>query len=92
MTQLYMIIERFRDGDAVPVYRRFRERGRMAPPGLNYVSSWVDEELTTCYQVMECPNRSLLDEWIDQWKDLIDFEVHAVTSSAEAARRIGPML
>jgi hypothetical protein len=85
---LYMVVERFRDGRAEPVYRRFRERGRMAPEGLNYVSSWVDEELTTCFQVMEAPDRALLEEWMRQWADLIEFEVHPVMTSQEAAQRM----
>ena len=87
-----MVIERFRHGDAAPVYRRFRERGRMAPPGLNYISSWVNEELTTCYQVMETADRALLEQWIGQWSDLVDFEVQAVITSTEAAHRIEPGL
>lgn len=89
---LFMVIERFRNGDAVPVYRRFRERGRLAPEGLTYVSSWVDEPLRVCYQVMETEDRALLDEWIAQWTDLVDFEVHPVMTSAEAAARIAPSL
>lgn len=87
-----MVIERFRHGDAAPVYRRFRERGRMAPPGLNYISSWVNEQLTTCYQVMETADRALLEQWIGQWSDLVDFEVQAVITSTEAAQRIEPGL
>jgi hypothetical protein len=31
----FVIVERFRDGDPVPVYRRFRDRGRLAPEGLS---------------------------------------------------------
>ena len=58
---LFMIVEHFRNGEAAPVYRRFKERGRMAPDGLTYVSSWVDENLATCYQLMETANRALLD-------------------------------
>ena len=87
---LYMVIERFRNGEAAPVYRRFRERGRMAPEGLTYVSSWVDEDLSTCYQIMEAPDRSLLDEWMRYWADLIEFEVHLVITSQEAAQRVAP--
>jgi hypothetical protein len=87
---LYMVIEHFRNGDAAPVYGRFRERGRMAPEGLAYISSWVNEELTTCYQVMETPDRSLLEEWMRNWADLVEFEVHPVITSQEAAQRIGP--
>jgi hypothetical protein len=86
---LFMVIERFRGGDAVPVYRRFRERGRLAPDGLTYVNSWVTEDLTRCYQVMACDDRALLDEWIARWSDLVDFEVVPVVTSAEAALRVG---
>ncbi len=89
---LYMVIERFKDGDAVPVYRRFRNQGRLAPKGLSYVSSWVDTKLECCYQLMETEDRALLDEWIAQWNDIVDFEVHPVISSAEAAERIAPRL
>ncbi len=87
---LFMVIERFRGGDAVPVYERFRARGRLAPAGLTYVNSWVTEDLTTCYQVMESPDRALLDEWIAAWSDLVDFEVIPVTTSTEAAGRVIP--
>jgi len=87
---LFMIIEQFRGGDPKPVYERFRERGRLAPEGLRYINSWVTSDLTRCYQVMECEDRALLDEWIAAWKDLIDFEVHPVITSAEAAARARP--
>ena len=85
---LYMIVERFRGGDPVPVYRRFRERGRLAPEGLNYVNSWVTPDLTTCYQVMETEERALLDEWLANWADIVNFEVHPVITSPEAAARV----
>lgn len=89
---LYMVIEHFKNGDAVPVYRRFRDHGRLAPEGLSYVSSWVDTTLAHCYQLMETDNPMLLDEWIARWSDLVDFEVHPVISSAEAAQRIASRL
>jgi hypothetical protein len=85
---LFMIVEHFKNGDPVPVYARFRERGRLAPEGLRYVSSWVVESLGRCYQVMETEDRALLDEWLANWSDLVDFEVHAVITSAEAAERV----
>lgn len=85
---LYMIIEHFRDGDARPVYDRFRRMGRLAPDGLCYVNSWVTDDLTQCYQVMECEDRALLDDWIAAWSDLVDFEIHPVITSAEAASRV----
>ena len=89
---LYMVVEHFTHPDAVPVYRRFRDRGRLAPPGLTYVSSWITPELDRCYQVMETENRSLLDEWIKNWKDIVDFEVYPVMTSKEAAEKIAPLL
>ena len=85
---LYMIVERFRNGDARPVYTRFRERGRLAPPGLTYVSSWVDDELRICFQLMETGDRALIDEWIANWRDLVSFEVYPVIESADAAKRV----
>lgn len=92
MAQIYMIVERFKNGDAVPVYRRFRDRGRMAPDGLSYVSSWVDENFATCYQLMEASDPVLLEQWMAQWRDIVEFEVHPVMSSKEAAQRIEPRL
>ena len=89
---LYMVIERFRNGDPLPVYRRFRENGRMAPEGLNYLSSWVDEGLASCFQIMEATDRALLDQWMAQWSDLIDFEVHRVITSTEALQKLNPLL
>jgi hypothetical protein len=88
---LFVIIEHFK-GDPVPVYRRFRDRGRLAPDGLRYVNSWVSSDLQRCYQVMECDDRRLLESWMDQWKDLVDFEVVPVVTSAEAVAAIGPRL
>jgi hypothetical protein len=88
--KLYMIVERFKD--PVAVYRQFRERGRMAPEGLFYVSSWVDETLELCYQLMETHDPRLLDEWIAHWRDLTDFDVHPVITSKEAAEKIAPRL
>ncbi|MGH2360086.1 MAG: DUF3303 domain-containing protein [bacterium] len=89
---LYMVVEHFKNKDAVPAYRRFRDRGRMAREGLVYVSSWVDDKLERCYQVMETHDRALLDEWMANWSDLIDFEVHPVVSSNEAAAKVAPLL
>lgn len=85
---LYMVIENFKNGDAVPVYRRFRDRGRLAPVGLSYVSSWVNEKLDRCYQLMETEDRALLDQWIVNWNDIVDFEVHPVIRSEEASEKI----
>ena len=89
---LYMVVERFKNKDAVAVYRRFRDNGRMAPEGLTYVSSWVDDEFEHCYQLMETQDRSLLEEWMANWSDLVDFEVHVVVTSNKAAEKIAARL
>lgn len=89
---LYMIIENFRDGDAVPVYRRFRDQGRLAPEGLRYVASWVSDDFRRCFQIMECENPELLAQWTARWEDLIDFEITPVVTSVEAVAVVAPRL
>jgi hypothetical protein len=83
-----MIVERFKNGDPVPVYQRFRERGRLAPEGLHYVSSWVDSTLATCYQVMETSDAALIDQWTANWADLVECEVVPVITSKDAAAKL----
>lgn len=87
-----MVVEHFKNKDAAAVYRRFRDNGRMAPEGLAYISSWVDDKLERCYQVMETHDRRLLDEWLANWGDIVDFEVYPVITSKEAVERIVPRL
>jgi hypothetical protein len=89
---LFMLVEHFKDGDPVPIYRRLRDRGRGVPAGLVYVGSWVDDRFERCFQLMEAAERRPLDEWIAAWSDLVDFEVFPVVSSAEAAARIASRL
>jgi Protein of unknown function (DUF3303) len=89
---LYMIVEHFKNNDALPVYQRFHDRGRLAPDGLTYVSSWVDADLSRCYQLMETVDRDLIDQWIANWCDLVEFEVHPVITSQAAADRVAPFL
>lgn len=89
---LYVIVETFRGGDAVPVYRRFRDQGRLGPDGLRYVGSWVSVDFRRCFQVMECDDPAVLSEWIAKWEDLIAFEVIPVRTSADAVAAIAPRL
>ena len=89
---LFMVIEKYREGDPKPVYRRFSEKGRMAPKGLRYVSSWVTTDFERCFQVMDCDDPGVLDEWISKWSDLVDFEVIPVITSEKATAAIAPHL
>ncbi len=84
---LFMIIEHFKEGAVKDIYQRFDEKGRMMPEEVTYINSWVENDFKRCYQVMECSDRALLDEWISNWKDLVDFEVIPVMTSAEARQR-----
>ena len=63
----------------------------MAPVGVTYISSWVDDDLATCYQVMDASDRALLDEWMRKWQDLVEFEVHPVITSQDAAQRVAAL-
>ena len=89
---LYMVLEYFKNDDALPIYRRFREKGRMMPEGLSYVASWIDEDMRRCFQVMETDDENLLKEWIAKWDDIVDFEYLRVITSAEMVEKITPKL
>ncbi len=85
---LFMVVERFKNRDAKAVYCRFRERGRMAPDGLTYVESWVESNFDRCFQLMECADAQLLQQWATHWRDLIDFEFVPVVPSKKAVKII----
>jgi len=89
---LYMVIEHYGPGRAAEVYRRFRDRGRMAPDGVRYVASWVDLDFRRCFQVMDADSEAALEEWTRHWDDLVEFEIVPVRTSDEAARVIAPQL
>ncbi len=84
----YMIIERYRPGKMKEVYRRFDEKGRMMPDGVLFIGSWINEDVTVCYQVMETDSVDRLQEWISHWNDLVDFEIIPVIQSAQAREKV----
>lgn len=86
---LFMVIEHFKDRDAKAVYARFRDKGRMAPDGLTYIGSWIEANFSRCFQLMECDDAKLLQEWILAWGDLADFEIVPVVSSMDTADIVG---
>ena len=86
---LFMVIEKFRDNDMLPVYRRLRDKGRVMPEGLRYVDSWIEPNFDRCFQLMETDDLALLDAWRERWSDLVEFDVLPIIKSDEAAARIG---
>jgi hypothetical protein len=89
---LFMVIERFKGRDAKAVYRRLRERGRGAPAGLRYVDSWVEANFDRCFQLMECDDARLLQQWVAFWSDLVEFEIVPVVASSDTRATIEPSL
>ena len=72
---LFMVIERFKGRDPTPIYARLREQGRSLPDGLRYLDSWVEVNLDRCFQLMDCDDSVLLQRWVLEWRDLVEFEV-----------------
>jgi hypothetical protein len=89
---LFMVIERFKNRDAKPIYRRFLERGRLMPDGLIYRESWIEANFERCFQLMECDDVALLQEWILEWQDLADFEIVAVAESKKTSETVRKFL
>jgi hypothetical protein len=89
---LFMVVERYKPGAAVEIYRRAQQRGRLLPDGLEYLDSWVDLDFKTCFQLMRTENEELFQQWVSQWQDLVDFEIVPVRTSAEAFQLISPRL
>lgn len=85
---LFMVIERFRNQDAASVYRRFREKGRQVPEGVGFVNSWVEASLGRCFQLMECDDITLLQQWVSNWSDLVEFEIVPVVPGKETANAL----
>jgi Protein of unknown function (DUF3303) len=89
---LLMVIERFKNRDALAVYRRFREQGRMMPEGLTYLESWTEANLDRCFQLMECDDPRLLQQWVARWQDLVEFEFIPVAPSKQTVEAMTPLL
>ncbi|MFM7424612.1 MAG: DUF3303 domain-containing protein [Elainella sp.] len=90
---LFMIIERFKDNDMLPVYRRVQEEGRLLPDGLTYIDSWVEPNFSRCFQLMECDDLRLLQDWILKWRGFgVTFEIVPVVSGQETRELVAPLL
>lgn len=86
---LFMVIERFKDRNPAPIYKRLREQGRSLPQGLRYVDSWIEVNFDRCFQLMDCDDAALLMQWILQWRDLVDFEIVPVSQSKTVRTMFG---
>ena len=89
---LFMVIERFRNQDAKSVYRRFQQKGRLLPDGVEFLNSWVAADLGRCFQLMECSELMLLQQWVAEWSDLIDFEIVPVVPGKDTAAALASRL
>ena len=89
---LFMVIERFSPGSVPVIYRRLRDEGRSLPTGLTYVNSWIEANLARCFQIMECDDARLLQEWILSWEGLIDAEIVPIVPSAITQEAVQPFL
>jgi hypothetical protein len=90
---LFMVIERFRDNDMVPIYKKVRDEGRRIPEGLRYIDSWIEPNFSRCFQLMECDDLLLFQEWVLQWRGFgVTFEVVPVVPSKETREVVAPYL
>lgn len=89
---LFMVIESFKDSQVKEVYRRYQEKGRMMPEGLKYIDSWVEVNFDRCFQLMECDDPLLLQQWVIEWQDLVQFEIIPIVPSKDTSEKITQML
>lgn len=89
---LFMVIERFAPGTVPTIYRKLRDEGRAAPEGLRYIGSWIEANFARCFQLMECDDARLLQEWVLGWGELAHVEIVPVVPSAETQEVIKPFL
>ena len=64
----------------------------MLPEGLTYVGSWIEASFDRCFQLVECEDARLLQEWALAWQRLIEFEFVPVVASQGVQELIAPLL
>ncbi len=85
---LFMVVERFKNRDIKAVYRLFHAKGRGLPEGLRFVDSWIESSFDRCFQLMECDDPKLLQQWVLHWDNLIEFEFVPVVPSSETRKLV----
>jgi hypothetical protein len=89
---LFMVIEHFRNQDAIAIYTHLRDKGRGLPEGLRYIDSWVEPNFDRCFQLMDCEDLRLVQEWVLHWRELGTFEIVPVVPSKETRETVTPFL
>jgi len=89
---LFMVVEKFRNQDVKPIYRRLSEKGRMMPDGLKFVSSYVSADVSRCFQLMECDDVTLFQRWVSEWSDLMECEIVPVVAGKDTAAALAASL
>ena len=89
---LFMVVEHFKDGKTKDIYQRLQAKGRSMPEGLKYIDSWISASLDRCFQLMECDDPALFQEWILEWSDLVTFEIIPVVSSNQTKQIVNKQL
>ena len=84
----YLIIERFYPEKVKALYQRFEAEGRLLPDGVQYLNSWIDEKIETCYQLMESDTQEKLLEWVSRWSEFATFDIIPVISSDQAKEKV----
>lgn len=90
---LFMVIERFENNDMLPVYQRVARDGRGLPDGLTYINSWIEPGFARCFQLMECDDLRLLQQWVLHWRGTgATFEIVPVVESSQTREVVAPYL
>lgn len=93
VAMLFMVIERFRDNDMVPIYQRLRDEGRGFPDGLKYIDSWIEPNFSRCFQLMECDDLRCIQRWmLERRGSGITFEIIPVVGSKDTQEVVKPYL
>jgi len=84
----YMVIEKFKQEKVKDLYKRLEEKGWLMPAGLTYINSWIREDVSACYQLMETHDINKLHECVTNWNEFADFEIIPVITSQQAKEKV----
>lgn len=67
---------------------RFLETGAMPPEGVTLLGRWFTLGHSQGFALVESDNPTAIYQYMSQWADLMDFEVHAVIGDEQAAEAL----